>query len=134
MQSEVEQLVRLAERYHGKMLRPAIAMVSALASETLSGNPQPIDTADPRFRRVATDGVTEDELGQAVNKATAELIMQSERPGNRLFGLGTRWLLKREYHSLDQSLDKLRALTAGSIRAAAQRYLDAPSHVVRAGG
>ncbi|MFI4854252.1 MAG: polyprenyl synthetase family protein [Phycisphaerales bacterium JB065] len=53
---EVEQLVRLAERYHGKMLRPAIAMVSALASQALSGSPEPIGTADPRFQRVATVG------------------------------------------------------------------------------
>jgi len=53
---EVEQLVRLAERYHGKMLRPAIAMVSALAADPLSGRGTPIDTADPRFNRVATAG------------------------------------------------------------------------------
>ncbi len=53
---EVEQLVRLAERYHGKMLRPAIAMVSALASDPLSGRGTPIDSADPRFHRIATAG------------------------------------------------------------------------------
>jgi len=53
---EVEQLVRLAERYHGKMLRPAIAMVSALAADPLSGRGNQISTADPRFQRIATAG------------------------------------------------------------------------------
>ena len=53
---EVEQLVRLAERYHGKMLRPAISMVSAIASGPLSGEVGPIDESDPRFHRVATIG------------------------------------------------------------------------------
>ena len=53
---EVEQLVRLAERYHGKMLRPAIAMVSALGADPLSGRGSPIGTADPRFHRIATAG------------------------------------------------------------------------------
>ncbi|MFU8827979.1 MAG: polyprenyl synthetase family protein [Phycisphaerales bacterium] len=53
---EVEQLVRLAERYHGKMLRPAIAMVSAIASDPLSGRQLAIDAADERFEHVATIG------------------------------------------------------------------------------
>jgi octaprenyl-diphosphate synthase len=54
--AEVEQLVRLAERYHGKLLRPAIAMVSALAADPLSGRGAPIEASDPRFGQVAKAG------------------------------------------------------------------------------
>lgn len=53
---EVEQLVTLAERYHGKMLRPAIAMVSAAAADPLSGRSELLDQDDPRFDHIATIG------------------------------------------------------------------------------
>ena len=36
--------------------------------------------------------------------------MQSERPSNRLFGLGSRWLTCGEYISTDETLKRLRAL------------------------
>jgi len=73
--------------------------------------------------RVATEGVEQEELQQALNKATAGCIMQSERPSNRLFGLGSRWLTCNEYISTDDMLDKLRALTVDEVSQAAKRYL-----------
>ena len=75
------------------------------------------------FRSAADAGVTDDELSQAVNKATAGCIMQSERPSNRLFGLGSRWLACDEYICTDETLDRLRALTTADVSAAAAKYL-----------
>ncbi len=40
--------------------------------------------------------------------------MQSERPSNRLFGLGSRWLSCGEYISTDDTLEKLRGLDVDS--------------------
>lgn len=75
------------------------------------------------FTRTSTDGVTQEELSQAINKATAGCIMQSERPSNRLFGLGSRWLTHREYFSTDDLLDVLKRLDVDSVSKAASNYL-----------
>jgi predicted Zn-dependent peptidase len=82
---------------------------------------------------VATSGVEQDELDQAINKATAGCIMQSERPANRLFGLGSRWLTCGEYVSTDDTLSRLRALDVRSVSEAAAKYLvEQPKEVVAA--
>ena len=98
----------------------------------------PDDTASNRsliedvVRRTAQSGVESDELEQAINKATAGCIMQSERPGNRLFGLGSRWLTCNEYISTDDMLDQLRSLDVDAVSKAARKYLneDAPTEIL----
>ena len=89
----------------------------------------PEDTASNRtfiqqiMKQIVEAGVEPDELSQAINKATAGCIMQSERPSNRLFGLGSRWLSCGEYISTDDTLEKLRGLDVQAVSAAAKRYL-----------
>ena len=68
----------------------------------------------------------EKNLNQAINKATAGCIMQSERPANRLFGLGSRWLTCGEYISTDDTLALLRALDVDAVSNAAAKYLVEP--------
>ncbi|MGB0599011.1 MAG: M16 family metallopeptidase [Rubripirellula sp.] len=89
--------------------------------------PEDIDSnrrlMDAVVQQVAVDGVASEELQQAVNKAAAGCIMQSERPGNRLFGLGSRWLTCNEYISTDETLQRLRALDVDQVSQAAKRYL-----------
>lgn len=85
--------------------------------------------------RTADSGVEPAELQQAVNKATAGCIMQTERPSNRLFGLGSRWLTCGEYISTDKTLEILRGLDQESVANAARRYLrDEPCEVIAAAG
>ena len=74
---------------------------------------------------VAANGVEQDELMQVINKAAAGCIMQSERPSNRLFGVGSRWLTCGEYHSTDHTLDWLKAVDVDAVSKAAKRYLTA---------
>ncbi len=56
----------------------------------------PEDTADnlqemfDTLRVVQQDGVTADELTQAKNKICSHVVLQSERPTNRLFALGRK--------------------------------------------
>ncbi|TWU58424.1 Protease 3 precursor [Rubripirellula tenax] len=78
---------------------------------------------DGVIQRVVDDGAEQSELDQTINKAVAALIMQSERPGNRLFGLGSRWLTTGKYHSLDTQLDRLRGVSVEQVSAAAKKYL-----------
>ncbi len=78
---------------------------------------------DEVFQRTSRDGAEPDELKQAVNKAVAGCIMQTERPSNRLFSLGSRWLTCNEYFSTDDLLDRFRRLDIDSVNAAAKKYL-----------
>ncbi|QDT07212.1 Protease 3 precursor [Rubripirellula lacrimiformis] len=84
--------------------------------------------------RVAEKGIEQDELSQAINKSVAGLIMQSERPGNRLFGLGSRWLTTGKYQSLDDQLDRLRGVTTDKASAAAAKYFVGQATEVIAAG
>ena len=86
---------------------------------------------DDAATRVIEGGVTEAELRQTVNKAVASAIMASERPSNRLFGLGSRFLTEDRYQSLDESIERLRAVTPEAVQSAAQRILTGQSKEVR---
>lgn len=78
---------------------------------------------DAANERMVQDGITRDELDQTINKAVASAIMASERPSNRLFGLGSRYLIHGKYHSLDESIDRMRSLTVEDINGVARDYL-----------
>ncbi|MBB3208179.1 putative Zn-dependent peptidase [Rhodopirellula rubra] len=72
---------------------------------------------------VVRDGVKQDELDQVINKTVAGVIMASERPSQRLFGLGSHWLCCREYLSTDELLDAYRRVDVAAIGDAARNYL-----------
>ncbi|MCO8124140.1 insulinase family protein [Stieleria sp. TO1_6] len=78
---------------------------------------------DQIIQQIVDDGVKPDELSQAINKTTAGYIMQSERPSNRLFSVGSRFLMHNDYVDLDQSLANIRAVDQAAIAEIAQRYL-----------
>ncbi len=82
-----------------------------------------IDMAVREVRLNTNRTVTEDELKQAINKTTAGYIMQSERPSNRLFSIGSRYLTHGDYVDLDQSLANVRAIDQAAVAGAAKQYL-----------
>lgn len=80
---------------------------------------------------VVEKGVDEKELRQAINKTTAAYIMQSERPSNRLFSLGSRYLMHDQYSSLDEALDNVRRVDVEAIHRVAKEYLsEEPTQVI----
>ena len=80
------------------------------------------DLMDHVADSIIKDGVESAELEQVVNKGTAAMIMQSERPSNRLFSLGGRWLTHREYISTDEALEKLKAVDVDDVKNVASKY------------
>jgi predicted Zn-dependent peptidase len=78
---------------------------------------------DEVMHETAESGIDEDELKQTINKAVAGCIMQTERPSDRLFGLGSRWLTCGEYISTDDRLHRLKSLDLNAVGLAAKRYL-----------
>ena len=96
------------------------------APEDVTANQRILDDV---LQSAVEKGVEPSELQQAINKAAAGCIMQSERPGNRLFGLGSRWLMCDDYVSVDQTLDRLRGLDVETV----SRGQEIPGHTRREG-
>ncbi|TWT81069.1 Protease 3 precursor [Planctomycetes bacterium CA13] len=81
--------------------------------------------------RTANDGVTTEELEQAKNKAMARCIMQSERPSNRLFSVGSRYLTQQNYVSTDELLERFKSIDEQMIGRVAKEYLlESPTQVI----
>ncbi|QDT61824.1 Protease 3 precursor [Stieleria bergensis] len=98
--------------------------------QNLASNLQSIRTLSDQLVQAAPN---EKELQQAINKNTASYIMHSERPGNRLFGLGSRYLMHGEYLDLDQTISGMRGVTTDAIARVAKKYLAATPSAVQAG-
>jgi predicted Zn-dependent peptidase len=79
-----------------------------------------------RVREIYDDvnarGVTEEELEQARNKAASRIVLRSERPMGRLSSLGSNWVYRNEYRSVQADLDAYRAITTDDVKAVLQKY------------
>jgi predicted Zn-dependent peptidase len=60
--------------------------------------------------------VTEEELEQAKNKVASRIVLRSERPMGRLSSLGSNWVYRGEYRSVQDDLDSFRKITVDDIR------------------
>jgi predicted Zn-dependent peptidase len=86
----------------------------------LSSNRRIVEQA---IERLIKDGVSQDELAQATNKAVAGCIMSNERPSNRMFEVGAGWQLRGEYSDLDSVLERYRCVTIDEIGRIANKFL-----------
>ena len=67
-------------------------------------------------------GVTAEELAQTKNKICAHIVLQAERPANRLSSVGNAWLQRRQYRTVRQAVDAYRAVTLDDIAAVLAKY------------
>jgi predicted Zn-dependent peptidase len=74
------------------------------------------------IRAVESDGVTQEELDQAKNKICAHIVLQSERPANRLFSIGNGWIQRRQYKTVREAVAAYRAVTLDDIQAVLNKY------------
>lgn len=86
---------------------------------------------DEVLQRVSQEGVEEDELQQAINKTTAGLVLQSERPSSRMFTIGNAWQIRGTCEPLDETLDRYRRVTPQAIAEVIERYpLQATTEII----
>lgn len=71
---------------------------------------------------VNRNGVTEVELEQAKNKIASRVVLRSERPMGRLTSLGSNWIYRQEYRSVEDDLAKLQSLTLDDISRLLEKY------------
>ena len=87
----------------------------------LASRPEDVAENLSAIRRVlaeaARDGVREDEVTRARNKALTAMVLSNERPLSRLFRIGSEWLIRGKYFTLQEKLDILRGLTVDDLNA-----------------
>jgi len=76
---------------------------------------QGVDPAKP-------GGVSEEELEIAKSKVASRVVLRSERPMGRLGSLGSNWLYRREYRSVEDDLNVLSSMTIDHIRELLDAY------------
>lgn len=68
------------------------------------------------------NGVTEAELEQAKNKVASRIVLRSERPMGRLSALGSNWVYRKQYRSVEDDLNTLHQLTTDDITEMLKQY------------
>lgn len=67
-------------------------------------------------------GISEAELTRAKSKICAHVVLQSERPANRLFSVGSNWLQRREYRTIREMVDAYQKVTAADVAEVLEKY------------
>lgn len=73
------------------------------------------DILNRLFSTLSTKGIEESELTAARNKVLSSVAIKNERPMSRLVSLGFNWVYRREYFSVAQDIEQIRAVTVADI-------------------
>ncbi len=88
----------------------------------------PEDTADnlqaihDLYVEAQNGGITETELALAKNKICSHVVLQAERPSNRLFSIGNGWLQRREYRTVREAVAAYQGVTVDEVAAVLKKY------------
>lgn len=85
------------------------------------------------WERVASDGITAAELERTVGQLSGGLVLGLEDTGSRMSRLGKAELVHGELLSQEESLERIRAVTAAEVRDLAAELASQPRSVVRVG-
>ena len=89
---------------------------------------EPDDTAEclATVQRILTDvrenGITDEELTRAKSKVCSQIILASERTGNRMFAVGGNWVRRRTYRTVRESVQRYQSITKEQIDSIVQRF------------
>jgi len=73
---------------------------------------------------------SDDDLTRAITKLRTRLVLQGESSMRRLMAIGTDWIYRGEYTTLDEELARLKAVNREGIYQALDRYNLSPLTVV----
>ena len=67
------------------------------------------------FESLSKDGITADELTKAKNKVLSSLVIKNELPMGRLVDLGFNWIYLRQYRTIEEDVNAIKAVTIDDI-------------------
>ncbi|MGN8246353.1 M16 family metallopeptidase [Cellulomonas soli] len=85
------------------------------------------------WERLADSGITTAELERSIGQLSGGLVLGMEDTGSRMSRLGKAELVHGELLSLDESLERIRAVTAAQVQELAAELAGLPRSVVRIG-
>jgi len=74
------------------------------------------------YRSARSEGITAAEVQQAKSKVRSRLVLAGERPRGRMFAVGSDWIYRGEYRSVQEELDAVAAVAAEDVMAVLGRY------------
>ncbi|HEY4759435.1 MAG TPA: pitrilysin family protein [Thermoguttaceae bacterium] len=74
------------------------------------------------YRLAEKNGITSEELTQAKSKVRSRIVLSGERPRGRLFAVGSQWIYRREYLSVEEELDIISSVKLEDVQAVLKKY------------
>ena len=74
------------------------------------------------FQSVGKDGVSENELKKAKNKILSALVIKNELPMGRLIDLGFNWTYLKQYRTITDDINAIRAVTIDDIHSLIEEF------------
>jgi len=81
-----------------------------------------LETISQVYADINKNGVTDAEMEQARNKVASRIVLRSERPMGRLSALGSNWVYRQQYRSVEDDLNTLQQLTRQDISQLLEAY------------
>lgn len=83
---------------------------------------QVLDIVRNIFNDISKEGITQNELEKAKNKILSELVIKNELPMGRLVDLGFNWVYLKKYHTIEEQVDAIKAVTVKDINSLIELY------------
>lgn len=123
-------------RLHWELIEPGRAEAAELSYNDYDGSSgymtfltcspedvkENLDAISVIYEEVNKNGVTAEELEQTKNKIASRIVLRSERPMGRLSTLGSNWVYRKEYRSVEDDLETLQRLTLQDIHDLLEQY------------
>lgn len=74
------------------------------------------------YRQVERQGVTPEELQRAKRKLASRVVLAGEKPRNRVFTVGSDWVMRRQYMTVEELVEQLDAVTCEDVARVLARY------------
>ncbi|MHA7270023.1 M16 family metallopeptidase [Arthrobacter sp. HLT1-20] len=94
---------------------------------------QVIGLLSAELEKLATDGVSETELKKALGQLSGGIVLALEDSGSRMSRLGRAEIVTGEFMDIDESLDRIRKVTAAEVQELARELAAAPRTITVVG-
>jgi predicted Zn-dependent peptidase len=85
-----------------------------------------VDLLVAEWERLAADGITDEELARGIGQVAGGMVLGLEDTGSRMGRLGRAEIVHGEFSGLDETVARVRAVTAEGVRDLAARLVSRP--------
>jgi predicted Zn-dependent peptidase len=81
-----------------------------------------LDIVRDIFQSLSAEGITREELQKAKNKVLSALVIKNELPMGRLVDLGFNWLYLKEYYTIEDDVEVVKAVTVDEVNSLIEKF------------